>query len=61
MATATPIRVSGDMVIIPANEYNQLLEAQNRVNYLAMLDKSYEELAKGEVVVKSMEELRAME
>ena len=29
--------------------------------YLAMLDKSFSQLEKGEVVVKSMDELRAME
>ncbi len=47
-----------DMVL--ASSQNRKKEKQNE-QYLAMLDRSYEQLEKGEVVVKSMDELRAME
>ena len=36
-------------------------EAEQNAEYLSMLDKSFTQLKNGEVVVKSMEELRAME
>lgn len=36
-------------------------EAQRKAEYSAMLNKSFAQLERGEVVVKSMEELRAME
>lgn len=40
-----------------------LSNSKNRANaeYLEMLDRSYDQLEKGEVVVKSMSELRDME
>ena len=47
-----------DMVL--ASSQNRKKEKQNE-QYLAMLDRSYEQLENGEVVVKSMDELRAME
>ena len=36
-------------------------KAEHNAEYLSMLDKSFTQLKNGEVVVKSMEELRAME
>lgn len=45
-----------DMVL--ANRRNR--NAEN-AQYSAMLDRSFEQLEKGEVVVKSMDELRALE
>ena len=42
-------------------EYNELQKAKRNAEYLAMLNKSDEELKAGKVVVKTMEELEAME
>ena len=42
-------------------EYNSLQKAKRNAEYLAMLDKSGEELKAGKVIVKTMEELEAME
>ncbi|MCM1282910.1 MAG: hypothetical protein NC180_00940 [Muribaculaceae bacterium] len=42
-------------------EYNALQKAKRNAEYLAMLDQSDEELKAGKVVVKTMEELEAME
>jgi len=49
-----------NVVVISEDEYNNLQKAQKNAEYLAHLDRSYEQLARGEVVVKSMEELERM-
>lgn len=43
------------------SEYNALQKAKRNAEYLATLDKSDEELKAGKVIVKTMEELEAME
>ena len=45
-----------DMVLANSREREKQNEA-----YSTMLDKSFEQLATGDVIVKSMDELRAME
>ena len=50
-----------NVVVISEKEYNELQKAKRNEEYLKMLDKSYAQLETGEVVVKTMEELRAME
>ena len=40
---------------------NNTIQPAKNEEYLSMLDRSFSQLEKGEVVVKSMEELRAME
>ncbi len=50
-----------NIYMINEAEYNALQKAKRNVEYLAMLDKSDEELKVGKVVVKTMEELEAME
>mgnify|MGYP001106128167 CR=1 FL=1 len=50
-----------NIYMINESEYNALQKAKRNVEYLAMLDKSDEELKAGKVVVKAMEELEAME
>ncbi|MBO5607035.1 MAG: hypothetical protein J5930_03995 [Treponema sp.] len=47
-----------DLILVNANNTS---EASNKNDYLAMLDRSFDQLERGEVVVKSMDELRAME
>lgn len=50
-----------NIYMINETEYNALQKAKRNAEYLAMLDKSDEELKNGKVVVKTMEELEAME
>lgn len=49
-----------NVVIISENEYNDLQKAKRNAEYLSHLDRSYMQLERGEVVVKSMEELELM-
>lgn len=49
-----------NVVVISEDEYNNLQKAKNNAEYLAHLDHSFEQLARGEVVVKSMAELERM-
>lgn len=61
-ATATDtVRISGDMVIIPSKEFEELKKAKEKMEYLTKLDKSYEQLREGKTISLSMEELREME
>ena len=56
--------VSHFLDLVLSNRKNSSKENQKSVqnsDYLAMLDKSFSQLESGDVVVKSMEELRAME
>lgn len=50
-----------NIYMISEAEYNTLQKAKRNAEYLAMLDKSDKELKTGKVVVKTMEELEAME
>ena len=50
-----------NIYMISEDEYNALQKAKRNAEYLAMLNKSDEELKAGKVVVKTMEELEAME
>lgn len=50
-----------NVVVISEKEYNELQKAKRNAEYLAMLDKSREQLENGDVFVKTMDELRAME
>lgn len=50
-----------NIYMISESEYNALQKAKRNAEYLAMLDKSDKELKAGKVVVKTMEELEAME
>lgn len=61
-ATATDtVRISGNMVIIPEEEYEVLLRAKDNDEYRRKLEHSIEQSKQGKVVVKTMEELEAME
>lgn len=50
-----------NVVIVSEREYNEMQKAKQNAEYLAMLSKSDEELKAGKIVVKTMEELEAME
>lgn len=49
-----------NVVVISEQEYNELQRAKRNAEYLAKLDRSFEQLKNGEVIVKSMEELERM-
>lgn len=49
-----------NVVVISEQEYNDLQKAKRNAEYLAKLDRSFAQLERGEVVVKSMEELERM-
>ncbi|MDD2970845.1 MAG: type II toxin-antitoxin system Phd/YefM family antitoxin [Lachnospiraceae bacterium] len=46
-----------NVVVISEREYFDLQKAKRNAEYLTMLDRSFEQLANGEVVTKSMDEL----
>ena len=54
------IRISGNVVIIPETEYEDLLRAKENDEYRRKLEHSIEQSKAGKVVVKSMEELEGM-
>lgn len=49
-----------NVVVISEAEYNNLQKAKRNEEYLLHLDRSFEQLERGEVVVKSMEELECL-
>nr|WP_302594771.1 type II toxin-antitoxin system Phd/YefM family antitoxin [uncultured Acetatifactor sp.] len=49
-----------NVVIVSEEEYNNLLKAKRNEEYLKKLNHSFAQLDSGEVVHKSLEELRAM-
>lgn len=50
-----------NLVVLSEKEYNILEKAWRNAEYLAMIEKSVQQLAEGKVVVKTIEELEAME
>lgn len=52
---------NGDFVIITAEDYKEFMRLKNNEEYLKKLEKSQCQIENGEVVVKSLEELEAME
>ncbi len=50
-----------NIYMLNETEYNVLQKAKRNAEYLAMLNKSDDEFKAGKVVVKTMEELEAME
>lgn len=49
-----------NVVVISETEYNNLQRAERNAEYLAHLDRSFEQLERGDVVIKSMEELERL-
>ena len=50
-----------NMVWIDLNLFNELKKAKENLEYLMKIEESYKQLDEGKVVVKTMEELEAME
>lgn len=49
-----------NVVIISESEYNNMLKAKKNAEYLEKLDRSIAQFERGEVVIKTMEELEQM-
>lgn len=49
-----------NIIMMSEKEYNDLQKAKRNADYLSMIDRSVAQLERGEVVVKSMEELERM-
>ena len=56
-----PRRENKNVVIISEEDYKEMEKALRNTEYLKMIDASRSEFEGGEVVYKTMEELRAME
>lgn len=52
---------SENIAMMSESEYKKMIQDEKNVEYLAMLDISIAEAEKGEVVVKSIEELETYE
>jgi antitoxin YefM len=50
-----------NVVMMSESEYNDLQKAKNNAEYLAMLDRSFEQYEQGKTITLTMEELKAME
>lgn len=50
-----------NVVMVSEREYNELAKAKRNAEYLEQLDRSYEQLAKNQVISFSLEELQEME
>ena len=49
-----------NVVIVSEKEYNEMANAKRNEEYLKKLDHSFAQLEQGEVIHKSLDELRAM-
>ncbi len=59
-AIIVPRKKNQNVVIMSENEYKSLEKARRNAEYLAKLDESDRQLARGEIVVKTMEEIENM-
>lgn len=50
-----------NVVIISETEYNELAKAKKNAEYLEKLNKADEQIRNGQVIIKTMDELLAME
>ena len=55
------IKISGNMVLVPEDEYNDLIRAKENDEYRKKLERSMEQSRKGQTITFSLEELKAME
>lgn len=49
-----------NVVMISESEYNEIIKAKRNAEYLEHLDRSFQQLERGEVVIKTMEELERL-
>jgi antitoxin YefM len=51
---------SENVVMLSEKDYNEIIRAKRNAENMAMIDKSFQELEEGNVVVKTMEEPESM-
>lgn len=56
-----PRKENKNVVIVSEKDYIELEKARNNAKYFARLDLANEQISQGKVIVKTMEELVAME
>lgn len=49
-----------NVVMLSESQYNEIMKAKRNAEYLIKLDRSFEQLERGEVVVKTLEELERL-
>ncbi len=49
-----------NVVMLSESEYNEIMKAKRNAEYLEHLDRSFQQLERGEVVIKTMEELERL-
>ena len=52
---------SGGIIVISEDEYHELAKAQRNAEYIAMLGRSILEARNGEVISKTLDDLKALE
>ena len=50
-----------NVVMVSEKDYNELMKSRQNVEYMANLDRSYEQLSKNQTISFSLDELRDME
>ena len=55
-----PRKENRNVVILSEKDFKAMEKARRNAEYLAMLDKSDQQLREGKVIIKTMEELEAM-
>lgn len=55
-----PRKQNKNVVVISQAEYEELQKAKRNTEYIDMLDRSYEQIKTGKVIVKTLAELEAM-
>jgi antitoxin YefM len=51
---------SENMVILPEKDYNEIIKAKQNAEYMEKIDRAFQQIEEGQVVVKTMEELEEM-
>lgn len=49
------------VIVMSENEYNEMAKARKNSEYIAMLERSIQQAKDGEVINKTLDELKAME
>jgi antitoxin YefM len=52
---------SDKVVVMSESEYDEMAKAKHNAEYIAMLERSKQQIREGKVIFKTIEELRALE
>ncbi|GMO46879.1 MAG: hypothetical protein Pg6C_08810 [Treponemataceae bacterium] len=51
---------SENVVMLSEKDYNEIIKAKRNAEYMEKIDRAFQQIAEGKVVVKTMEELEEM-